>query len=90
MGSLMTQKKEHWIAVKTEKGMFSDECAIIINLYDGSKASLFAHRKLIKQENGKFYLKVFLVDSDPQHHKQRVLLPSETFETSSRWVEVPA
>lgn len=90
MGSVMKSGSEEWIDVATEDGLFPDEMAISIKLYDGQKVSLFAHKTLIKHEHGKFYLKVSLIESDPSHKRKRVLLPTETFETSSRWIDVPA
>jgi len=81
---------DRWITVSTSSGMFSSECAISLKLADGREVSFFADKNLIKEADGKSLLKVTLVNTNPGSHKQLVLLPTETFETSTRWVEVPA
>ena len=80
---------DRWITVSTSSGMFSSEFAVSLKLADGREVSFFADKDLIKQTSDKSLLKVTLVNSDPGNHKELVLLPTETFETSSRWVEVP-
>ena len=79
---------EHWIPVSISAGMFSSERAISLKLASGDVVSFFADEVLLKEEAGNSLLRVFRVDSDPAQHRQRVLLPTETFETASRWVEV--
>ena len=81
---------EHWIPVATSSGMFSNEYAILLKLFTGQSVSLFADKGLVKEEPNGSLLKVILVNNFPDQHKQLVLLPSETFETASRWVEVAA
>ena len=76
-----------YINVKTGKGMFSTECAVILELINGEKISLFADKDLLKEEDGKWYLKVTQVKVN--HNSQVILLPVEAFETSTRWAEVP-
>jgi len=90
MGSVKGNMNEHWILVDTSSGMFSNEFAISIKLFDGKLVSLFADKRLVKQTDHGFMLKVCLVESDPSQKKELVLLPTETFETASRWVEVRA
>ena len=85
----METLKQHWIPVTTSAGMFSAECAVSLRLAGGQVVSFFADRHLIREESGKSFLQVTLVNSDPVHRTDRVLLPTETFETASRWVEVP-
>lgn len=78
------------IEVGVNDGMFSNEYAVSLKLIDNSMVSFFVDRKLIKTEQGKHFLNVTLVKRDSTSHSNLVLLPSETFETSSRWVEVPS
>jgi hypothetical protein len=85
----MEPSRQHWIPVTTSAGMFSAEYAISLHLASGQVVSFFADRHLVKEESGRSLLQVTLVKSDPVHHTDRVLLPAETFETASRWVEVP-
>jgi hypothetical protein len=86
----MRQHVEHWIPVKTSSGMFSSEYAISLTLADGQKVSFYVDKGLIRESAGDFLLRVVLVDNYPDQNKQRVLLPIETFETATRWVEVPS
>ena len=83
-----TQVGNHWITVETSPGMFSAEYAVSLKLENGEMVSFFADKTFIKQQKGKSLLKVTLVDRNPVQHIDRVLLPTETFETASRWVEV--
>lgn len=83
-----TQHKDHWVTVTTSSGMFSSEYAISLKLADGQVVSFFADKELIKEQKGKSLLKVTLVNKNPAQHKELVLLPTETFETASRWAEV--
>jgi hypothetical protein len=79
---------EHWIPVTTSSGMFSGEYAISLQLASGQAVSFFVDKGLIQENSGRSLLRVVLVDEYPNEHKKRVLLPTETFETASRWVEV--
>jgi hypothetical protein len=84
-------KREHWIPVLTSDGMFSTERAVSLKLADGTEVSFFVDVSQIREETtGIEELKVVLVDNDTTSHRQRVLLPTETFETATRWVEVAA
>lgn len=76
-----------WIEVEIGDGMFSTEKAVTIKLASGEDISLFADKDLLKEEDGKWMLKVAPVKKN--HHSQVVLLPIEPFETQTRWVEVP-
>ena len=80
---------EHWIPVTTSSGMFSSEFSVLLKLANGATVSFFADKNLVEDREGQFYLKVLLVSTDAAQHKELVLLPTETFETASRWVEVP-
>jgi hypothetical protein len=75
-----------WIPVDVSEGMFSTEYAINLNLSDGTAVSLFADKSLVKEHDGTHYLKVTLVSEESD--QIRALLPSETFETGSPWVDI--
>ncbi len=65
--------------------MFSDKYSVVLKNLKG-KLSLYVDRFLIKKDDkGATFLKVYIVKKDK--NKTVVLLPSEAFETSSRWVE---
>ena len=83
-------RKEHWIPVQTSNGMFSSEYAVMLETADGSPVSFFIDKNLVKEEKGNAQLKVVLVGSKPSENRELVMLPTETFETSSRWVEIKA
>ena len=75
-----------YIDVQTSKGMFSTELAVTIKLHNGREISIFADKGLLKEENGNWKLKVTPIKKNS--HSQVVLLPTEAFETSTRWAEV--
>jgi len=77
-----------WIKVEVDTGMFSSECAVIIHLNNGKTISLFADKSILKQQRGEWYLKVTKVRKE-NSTEQLILLPTEAFETSSRWANVP-
>lgn len=80
-----------WVKVAINKGMFSIESAVSITLSDGNVASLYVNNILLKEFMGNWFLKVMKVNRDPNgNNSQLILLPMETFETSSRWAEVPS
>jgi hypothetical protein len=88
MQDIMVENSAYtWIDVKTSEGMFSTEKAVVITLFNGNQVSLFADKDLLKEDHGKWYLKVAKVKTN--HKSQLVLLPIEPFENSSRWAEVP-
>jgi hypothetical protein len=70
--------------------MFSTEYAVELTLADGSQVSCFVDKSLIKEQSGTFRLKTTRVSSDLQRGIDLILLPVETFETASRWVEIKA
>jgi hypothetical protein len=78
--------KKVWIRVLAHDGMFSNECAVSIHCSGGTLVSLFVDRVLIKEHSGSHFLKVQCVRRDST--RMRVLLPQETFETGSRWVDI--
>jgi hypothetical protein len=82
---------ECWIPVTTSDGMFSEERAISLRLADGSEVSFFADTTQLRSNVvGDFELRVMLVDADDRTRRKRVLLPTETFETATRWVDIAA
>lgn len=81
-------KSEPRVKVQTTRGAFSSELAVSLQLADGSKVSLYADKELIDRRNGEEFLKVIVVDTDAKKKTKTVLLPSETFETMTRWAKV--
>lgn len=84
------QNKEYWIPVIVSDGMFSSEYAIMLKLATGENVSFFVDKGLVKKSGNNSLLRVLLVNKDPNKKRNLVLLPTETFETASRWVEVNA
>ena len=84
------QNKEDWIPVTISDGMFSSEYAIMLKLATGENVSFFVDKGLVKKSGNDSLLRVLLVSADPNKKKKLVLLPTETFETASRWVEIAA
>ena len=82
--------KERWVAASVSPGMFDSEYAVELALANGSEVSFFVDKSLIVERGGKFFLKVAKLTSASTPDKDLVLLPVETFETFSRWVEVRA
>lgn len=83
-----TNYKDRWIAVTTSEGMFSSESVVEITLANGSKACLFADKTLLMERAGKTMLRAIHISSDLQRGTDLVLLPTETFQTASRWIEL--
>jgi hypothetical protein len=77
-----------WLPCSTGKGMFSSEYAVEIKLGENS-FSLFADTSLIKKEQGENYLLVTLIGDNGEPDHKTILLPSECFETGSRWLSIP-
>ena len=77
-----------YVAVRTSTGSFTSERAIALELADGREVSLFADKGLVDKRTSSEYLKVSVIKSDPVAKTKTLLLPSETFETMSRWVTV--
>ena len=76
------------IPCEVSEGMFSDERAVKIEV-EGKSISLFANRGLIVEVGGHTYLKVTFAGENGKPQNKTILLPSESFETGSRWVSVP-
>ena len=73
-----------WVDCEVKKGLFDSELAVVIQDSDGHELSLFVDKALVDSDATPKRLKVYFQHSDPP----RVLLPSESFETGSRWVDV--
>jgi hypothetical protein len=84
------KNREFWIPVNISDGMFSSEYAISLRLATGQDVSFFVDKVLIRKSGDNSLLKVLLINKDLNQKKNLVLLPTETFETASRWVEVAA
>jgi len=68
--------------------MFESEYAVEIQ--DGpAKISLFADKSLVQERGNSFFLEVDLVPPAGGKAERTVLLPTESFETGSRWLTVP-
>lgn len=83
----MTTSHRVWMPCTVEKGMFSSEVAVEIKI-EGKTVSLFADKSLIKEIGGKSFILVTLVGDNGQPNHKTILLPSECFETGSRWLSV--
>jgi len=86
----MKDLKESWIPVGVTEGLFSDELIAKVKLANGENVSLFADKDVVKHNGDKNYLKVFATVKLEKVETRTVLLPTEAFETSSRWIEVPS
>jgi hypothetical protein len=77
---------EALVPIKTnERGLFQNDARVVIVTDGGEERSLFVDKSLISSDNGQDFLKVFATSSGGF---SKILLPSETFETLSRWVSV--
>jgi hypothetical protein len=79
---------ESLVAVKTSSGSFASERAIQLELASGQQVSLFADKSLVDTRNNAEFLRVAVIKTDSVAKTRTVLLPSETFETMSRWAIV--
>ena len=70
------------------EGMFSNEVAVQISIEDVS-VSLFVNKSLIVNKEGKTYLRVTFAGENGKPENKTVLLPSESYETGSRWLSIP-
>jgi hypothetical protein len=77
-----------WIPCTVDKGMFSTEFAVEITVGENT-VSLFADQSLIKEIKGKKHILVTLIGDNGQPDHKTILLPSECFETGSRWLSIP-
>ena len=78
--------KEVLLPVDVAEEVFSNEVRVALRNADGKALSLFADKTLIRTIDGRSYLVVLTADEQAKSRKASVLLPSEAFETSSRWV----
>lgn len=76
------------VKCETSEGMFSNEVAVMLQSNDGSRLSLFADEDLIQKRNGDSYLIARLAHPTNGKNITTILLPSESFETGTRWVDV--
>lgn len=76
------------IPCTTTEGMFSGEVAVKIEI-EGFAISLFADESLIVERNGESFLRVTFAGENGKPENKTVLLPSESFETGSRWLSIP-
>ena len=83
----MNTSRRVWIPCTIAEGMFSSEAAVEIQ-FDDKSVSLFADRSLIKKIKGKPHIQVILVGENGKPHQKTVLLPSEAFQTGSRWLSI--
>jgi hypothetical protein len=67
--------------------MFDTELAVAIDTLDGA-VSLFADRSLVEQAGLESALRTYAAADSLETDPVRVLLPSEAFETGSRWIRV--
>jgi hypothetical protein len=77
-----------YLSCKIGPGMFSNEYAVSITLVSGQMVSLFADKELIdvNGSDSHGHLKVNIVEN--ASGESVVLLPSETLETGTRWIQV--
>ena len=76
-----------WIEVQVSDGAFSSEYAVAINTPEGD-ISLFADKSIVKREAGKDFLKVTCIGQDKVTGEDIMLLPTECFETGTRWLRM--
>jgi hypothetical protein len=69
-------------------GMFSTEVAVELQTDSSKIVSLFVDKSLVVEKDGQFFLRVTVVGDNGKPDHQTVLLPSEAFETGSRWLSV--
>ncbi len=84
----MNDLKKALLKVVTSQGAFDSEYAVQIHSFDGHEVSLFTDKNNVQSSEGNSYMKVYVLTSSTSSDKKRLLLPSETFETSSRWLDV--
>lgn len=75
------------VPVVVSKGMFDSECAVEITQADGKRVSLFVDCASIQDTDGRKFIE--LPVSSRSKGLASVLLPTEAFETLSRWAIVP-
>jgi hypothetical protein len=77
------------IPCSLSQGMFDNEYAVELTLSDGRIVSFFADKGLVQTNGTKLsgFIRVSVVGEAAGQSK--ILLPSEAFESGSRWIEVP-
>lgn len=83
----MSKLKEALVKVEASKGAFESELAISISSISGV-VSLFTDKYNVQMIGSKTFMKVFVIEKESHDNVRHVLLPNETFETSTRWVDV--
>lgn len=74
-----------WVACEIKNGLFDNEVAVSVKDRDGKTVSLFVDKGLVDDNSTPSRLMVYFpVDSQTP----RALLPTESFETGSRWLEM--
>lgn len=77
-----------WIPCTIEKGMFSNELAVEVTIKDKT-VSFFADKSLIMEIKDEPHVLVTLIGDNGEPNHKTILLPSESFETGSRWLSIP-
>ncbi len=85
----MSTQKENLLPVEVEKGMFSNEYAVKINIQGHLVGTLFVHDSLIRRHANKSYLRIHSIFSSKTKNNKDVLLPTEIMETGTRWISIP-
>jgi len=78
------------IPCEVSPGQFANEQAVTLHLSNGQTITLFADKNLIESKDSRKYLKVTKIESGSRKAKNEeiVLLPSEAFESGSRWLRL--
>jgi hypothetical protein len=84
----MTHSDIVWLPCEVQDGMFTNEFAVQINV-DNLHASFFVDGSLIHQIDGRHYVSVRFMGDNGKPGYKLVLLPTEAFETGSKWLSVP-
>ena len=86
--SAMFSPEPVWLPCAVECGLFSNESAVEITI-SGKTVSLFADHSLIGRLNNQDFILVTSMGNNGKPKHKSILLPSEAFETSSRFLSVP-
>lgn len=85
----MATKKGNYLPVEIGDGMFSNECAVKINVQGNFIGTLFVNKSLIESHKNKNYLRLDSVYKSGDKKFTDILLPTEIMENGSRWVKIP-
>lgn len=77
-----------WLLCSVKPGMFDSEYAVSIDLPEGDRVSLFADKRLVEFKGKTPFLEVYAWPKPPKGDRTTVLLPTESFEKGSRWLNV--